>query len=317
MVKGRRVVITGGAGFIGSNLAEALCKDNDVIVVDNLSTGKLDNIRPLVKAKKLRFVRGSASNIKLMKKVCRGADYLLHYAAIPSVIVSVNDPLAVNRSGIDSTLASLVVACDTDIDKFVLASSSAVYGDTKSVPVKEDTPLNPLSPYAVTKIAGEWYCKVFSELYGLETVSLRFFNVFGPRQDPKGEYAAVIPRFVTNALAGKKLTIYGDGKQTRDFLYVEDVIRATELALKPGAKGIYNISSGRAVSINALANIVVLLSGRHVPVVHEPPRPGEIQRSQADISKARRELGFEPRFTLEDGLRKTIAAFSKVPAKKG
>jgi len=315
-MRGRTVVITGGAGFIGSNLAEALSRENDVTVIDNLSTGKLENIRPLVKSKRVRFVRGSAADPKLMKKVCRGADYLLHYAAIPSVIVSVNDPLAVNRSGVDSALTALVAARDTDIDKFVLASSSAVYGDTKSLPTKEDTPLSPLSPYAVTKIAGEWYCKVFSELYGLETVALRFFNVFGPRQDPKGEYAAVIPRFVTNALAGRKLTVYGDGRQTRDFLFVEDVVRANELAVRPGVKGVYNISSGRAVSINVLANIVVLLSGRHVPVVHEAPRPGEIQRSHADISKARRELGFEPAFTLEDGLRKTIAAFSAQPSKR-
>lgn len=315
-MRDRKVVITGGAGFIGSNLAEAFCRDNEVVVVDNLSTGRLENIRSLVRARKVRFVKGSAADLRLMKKVCRGADYLLHYAAIPSVIVSVNDPLAVNRSGTDSALTALVAARDADVDKFVLASSSAVYGDTKSLPIKEDTPLNPLSPYAVTKIAGEWYCKVFSELYGLETVALRFFNVFGPRQNPKSEYAAVIPRFVANALAGKRLTIYGDGRQTRDFLFVEDVVLANRLALKNGVKGVYNISSGRAVSIKVLANIVILLSGKHVPVVHEAPRPGEIQRSQADISKARKELGFEPRFTLEDGLRKTIAAFSAQPSRR-
>ncbi len=308
-MRGKKIVITGGAGFIGSNLAEAFSKENDVIVVDNLSTGRLENIKPLAKARKLRFARGNAGDYKLMRKLCRGADYLLHYAAIPSVPLSVKDPLLVNKNGIDATLMALVAARDADVDKVIFASSSAIYGDTKALPVKEDTPLKPLSPYAVTKIASEHYCRLFGELYGMETVSLRYFNVFGPRQNPKSEYAAVVPRFITNALSGKPLTIYGDGRQTRDFLYVKDVVLANELAMRPGLEGVYNISSGQSVTINHLAKIVLVLSGKDVRVLHAPVRKGEIVRSEADVSRARKELGFEPKYPIEKGLRETIQAF--------
>jgi len=310
-MRGKRIVVTGGAGFIGSNLAEAFSKENEVVVVDNLSTGTIENIRPLVKARKIKFIRGDAANQKLMRKVCKRADYLLHYAAIPSVSLSVKNPVAVNRSGIDATLSALLAARDMDVDKFVYASSSAVYGDTKSLPTREDTPLKPLSPYSVTKVAGEHYCRLFHELYGLETISLRYFNVFGPRQNPRSEYAAVVPRFITSALAGHKLTVYGDGKQTRDFLYAKDLVQANELAVKRGVTGIFNMSSGQSITINHLAKIVLLLARRDVGMVHEPPRRGEILRSHADISKARQELGFEPRFSLEKGLSETIAAFEK------
>jgi UDP-glucose 4-epimerase len=307
-MKGKKIVITGGAGFIGSNLAEAFSKDNEVVVVDNLSTGRLENIKPLVKTRRVKFVRGRVGDLKLMKRVCRDADYVLHYAAIPSVPLSVKDPITVNRSGVDATLTALIAARDADVDKFVYASSSAIYGDTKDLPIKEDTPLKALSPYAVTKIAGEHYCRVFHELYGLETVSLRYFNVYGPRQNPKSEYAAVVPRFISNALGGNKLTIYGDGKQTRDFLYVKDSVLANELATKPGITGEFNIASGRSVTINHLAKIVLVLSRKDVGVFHAPARKGEIVRSEADVSRARKELGFEPEYPLEKGLMETIQA---------
>ena len=315
-MRGKIVVITGGAGFIGSNLADALSHDNNVVVVDNLSTGRLENIKPLIKARKIKFVKGDILNLKLMKRVCRNADVLYHYAALPSVVMSVKDPLSTNRSGIDAILTSLVVARDVGIEKVVYASSSAVYGDTRSLPIPEDAPMKPLSPYAVTKIAGERYCELFTELYGLETVSLRYFNVYGPRQDPESEYAAVIPRFITNALGGRRLTIYGDGKQTRDFLYVGDVVQANVLAAKSGVKGVFNISSGRSVSIDSLAHIVQLLTGAHAPIVHSSPRSGEILRSHADISKAVKELGFSPSYTLEDGLQKTISSYGLTKARK-
>lgn len=310
-MRGKRAVITGGAGFIGSNLAEALSRENEVVVVDNLSTGTMENIGPLVRARALEFIRGDARNLNLMRKACRGADYLLHYAAIPSVTLSVKDPVAVHRSGIDATLSSLLAARDSGVGKFVFASSSAVYGDTRSLPTKEDVPLMPLSPYAVTKVAGEHYCRLFHELYGLETVSLRYFNVYGPRQDPGSEYAAVVPRFIANALPGRRLTIYGDGRQTRDFLYVKDLIQANELAVGRGVSGVFNISSGRSVTINHLARTVLRLVGRHAGIVHQAPRKGEIARSQADIGSARRELGFEPGYSLERGLGETIAAAEK------
>jgi UDP-glucose 4-epimerase len=310
-MKNKKIVITGGAGFIGSNLAEAFSKENEVVVVDNLSTGRLENIKPLVKARKVKFVRGSVGDLKLMKKACKSADIVLHYAAIPSVPLSVKDPLIVNKSGVDATLTALVAARDADVDKFVYASSSAIYGDTKALPVKEDTPLKALSPYAVTKIAGEHYCRVFDDLYGMETVSLRYYNVYGPRQNPKSEYAAVVPKFISNALSGNKLTIYGDGRQTRDFLYVKDVVAANELATKSGVAGAFNISSGQSVTINSLAKIVLVLAGRDVGIVYEPARKGEILRSEADVSKARKELGFVPGHSLEKGLRETISSFSK------
>lgn len=305
-MRGKKIVITGGAGFLGSNLAEAFSKDNDVVVIDNLSTGRFENIRSLVKARRIKFVKGRVGDLKLMKRVCRGADYVLHYAAIPSVPLSVKDPITVNRSGVDATLTALAAARDADVDKLVYASSSAVYGDTKSLPIKEDAPLRALSPYAVTKIAGEHYCRVFHELYGLETASLRYFNVYGPKQNPKSEYAAVVPRFISNALSGHKLTIYGDGKQTRDFLYVKDAVLSNELATKPGVVGEFNISSGQSVTISHLADIVLVLCRKHVGIVHSPARKGEILRSQADISKARKELGFEPEYPLEKGLAETI-----------
>jgi UDP-glucose 4-epimerase len=305
----KKLVITGGAGFIGSNLAEAFSEGNEVVVVDNLSTGSLDNLKPMVKARKVRFVRGRASDLKLMKRVCRGADYVLHYAAIPSVPLSVKDPFLINRNGVDATLAALIAARDADVAKFIYASSSAVYGDTTNLPIKEDTILKALSPYAVTKIAGEHYCRVFNELYGLETVSLRYFNVYGPRQNPKSEYAAVVPRFISNALRRDRLTIYGDGRQTRDFLYVKDAVLANELATKPGITGAYNISSGQCVTINNLAKIVLVLSGKDVGISHVASRKGDIVRSEADISKARKELSFDPQYSLERGLRETIRSY--------
>ena len=279
-------------------------------------TGKIDNIRNLLKSRKVKFVKGDVTNQRLMRKLCKGADFLLHYAAIPSVPMSVKDPVLVNKSGIDATLSVLVAARDADVDKFVFASSSAIYGDTKLLPTKESALQIALSPYAVTKIAGEHYCRLFQELYGLETVTLRFFNVYGPRQNPKSEYAAVVPKFITNALAGHKLTVYGDGRQTRDFLYVKDVAYANELALKRGVTGAYNMSSGQPVSINSLAKIVSVLVGKDVGIVHEPSRKGEIFRSEADVSMAKRELGFEPKYSLEKGLRETISSFRRKDAGK-
>jgi UDP-glucose 4-epimerase len=310
-MKDKRIVVTGGAGFIGSHLAEGFSEENDVVIVDNLSTGRLENIKQLIALRKVKFIRGDACDPRLMGRACKDADHVFHCAAVPSVPLSVKNPLLANRSGVDATLSSLLAARDAGVEKFIFASSSAVYGNPESLPIREDAPLSPLSPYAVTKIAGEQYCRLFSELYGLGVISLRFFNVFGPRQDPKSEYAAVVPRFISKALSSRKLTIFGDGRQTRDFLFVKDVILAHQLAAKKGAEGVYNISSGRSVTINELAETILKVAGKNVAIAHEPRRIGEIMHSRAEVSKAKAELGFEPRYSLEEGLAETMAAYGR------
>ena len=310
-MKGKRVVVTGGAGFIGSNIAWSLCDDNDVVVVDNLSTGKIDNIKKLVTSKKIEFVKGSITDIALMKKTLKGADYVLHQAAIASVPRSVKDPLATNEAGITGTLTTLVASRDAGVKKVVFASSSSVYGDTPTLPKHEGMPLSPLSPYAVTKATSESYCKLFNDLYGLGTVSLRYFNVYGPRQDPSSEYAAVIPKFITSALNGKPLVVYGDGKQTRDFTYIQDAVTANVLAAQSKAIGNYNIAAGRRITVNELASTVIGITDSRSKVRHEPPRRGDIKHSLADISRAKKAFGYSPQYSLKQGLTETVGWFAK------
>lgn len=303
--------MTGGAGFIGSHLAESFCDDNEVTVVDDLSAGKIANIKALIDSERIRFVRGSITDRRLMSGLCDGADYVFHHAAISSVPKSIKDPAATNEVGVNGTLTTLLAARDRGVRKVVFASSAGVYGDRARIPIKEASTPEPLSPYALTKIVGEQYCRLFYELYGLKTISLRYFNVFGPRQDPNSEYAAVIPRFLSRALSGKSLTIFGDGEQTRDFVFIDDVVNVNVLAAESKVVGEFNIASGRKTSINELAETVVDLAGRKVKVLHDKPRKGDIRHSVADISKAEKELGFEPRCSLEKGLRETIASFEK------
>ena len=310
-MKNKRVVVTGGAGFIGSNLAWSLCDSNEVIVIDNLSTGKVENIRELIEERKIRFVRGSITDLKLMKRTLKGVDFVFHEAAIPSVPRSVRDPLATNEAGITGTLTTLVASRDCGIKKLVFASSSSVYGDTPTLPKHEGMALNPMSPYALTKVTCENYCILFAELYGLTTVSLRYFNVYGPRQDSGSQYAAVIPGFIAKALAGKDLVVYGDGKQTRDFTYVQDAVRANLLAAESRAKGSYNVASGDRVRISDLASAVIDIIGSRARVRHESPRSGDIRHSLADISKARKAFGYTPEYSLPQGLKETVTWFSK------
>jgi len=308
-VKDKRVVITGGAGFIGSNIAEELSPDNDITIIDDLSSGRIQNIEHLMKRPNVRFIQGSITDLSLLLKALAGADYIFHLAAIASVPLSIHDPLRTNQVNIGGTLNVLVAARDCQIKKVVFSSSCAVYGDTPSLPAREGMPPAPLSPYAVTKAAGEQYCAVFRHVYGLPTVSLRYFNVYGPRQDPKSEYAAVVPKFITAALSGRQLIIFGDGRQTRDFVFVKDVVSANVSAAQADAGGAFNIGSGRQTSVIELANLVLKLTAREMDPIYHPPQPGEIRHSFADISRAT-EFGYSPRHNLEDGIKETISSFT-------
>ena len=309
-MKGKRVLITGGAGFVGSHLAHRFSEDNDVVVVDDLSAGKIENIEGLIDSKRIQFVRGSITDRKLMNRLCKGTDYVFHHAAIASVPKSIVDPQTTNEVGVNGTLVTLLAARDGGARKVVFASSAAVYGNRAKVPIEEESLPDPLSPYALTKIVGEQYCRIFDQLYGLRAVSLRYFNIFGPRQDPESEYAAVIPRFLSRALAGKDLKIFGDGKQTRDFVFVDDVVKANMLAAGSKAIGEFNIASGKKTTIDDLAKIVLELTEKDVRIIHERPRKGDIRHSVANIKKAKKLLDFVPTESLRDGLEKTLNASS-------
>ena len=310
-MKGKRVVVTGGAGFIGSHLVWSLCEDNEVTVIDNLSTGKIENISALIDEGKIRFVRGSVTDLKLLKRILKGVDFVFHEAAIPSVTRSVRDPLATNEAGITGTLTTLVASRDCGIEKFVFASSSSVYGGTPTLPKHEGMALNPKSPYALTKVTCENYCDLFSELYDLTTLSLRYFNVYGPRQDSGSQYGAVIPRFIAKALVGEDLVIFGDGNQTRDFTYVQDVVRANLLAAGSKAKGNYNVASGKRTRIRDLASAIIDDYGGRARVKYESPRSGDIRHSLADIAKARKAFGYTPEYSMARGLKETLTWFVK------
>ncbi len=310
-MEGKRVVVTGGAGFIGSNLAEELCKGNEVVVIDNLSTGHIENVRNLVKSKKIKFVKGTIANLPLLKRTFKGADYILHQAAIPSVPRSVADPILSNEAGITGTLNVLVAARDSGVKKVVYASSSSVYGDTPTLPKREDMVPSPLSPYALTKLTGEHYMRLFNDLYGLGTASLRYFNVFGPKQDPKSEYAAVIPRFIAKTFSGEPITIFGDGEQTRDFTFIKDVVQANIKAAESSSVGHFNIAGGKRISINDLIKTIFKIAGKETKVKYDPVRPGDVKHSLADISKAKEAFGWNPQYSLERGLKETVKWFSK------
>ena len=303
-----KIVITGGAGFIGSNLAEVLSKDNanEVIVLDDLSTGKLANTKEMA----IKFVNGSITDLELLQTIFKDVDYVLHQAAIPSVPRSINEPIASNNANITGTLNVLVAARDRNVKKVVYASSSSVYGDTPKLPKREDMTPTPLSPYAVTKLTGEHYCNVFNEVYGLKTVALRYFNVYGPKQDPYSDYAAVIPKFVSRVLRDEPPLIYGDGQQTRDFTFVKDVVTANIRAMNSAATGVFNIASGNRITIQELAELVMKLMDKDLGVILEEPRKGDVLHSLADVSKAKAGFGYEPGYRLETGLEETVKWFS-------
>lgn len=305
-----RYIVTGGAGFIGSNLAEQLVRDgHEVVIFDDLSAGRRENIEHLLIHPRVSFFEGSVTDLALLIDACAGADGIFHQAAVASVPRSVANPLETNEVNVAGTLNVLWAAKECGVPTVVAASTSAIYGDDPVFPKHETMAPGPLSPYAVSKLAGEYYGSVFADLYGVRTVFLRYFNVFGPRQDPNSEYAAVIPKFITRLLEDKPPIIYGDGEQTRDFISVADVARANILAMEGDASGVFNIAGGSRISLNHLASMLAEITGIHRRPIYEPPRAGDVRDSLADISRAGEAFGFSPRCTLEAGLRETVAWF--------
>ncbi len=306
-MKNKKLIVTGGLGFIGSNLVERLIVENEVTIIDNQSTGKLDNIEHLMQ-NNLNLIKKDINDLDLVK-IFKEHDYVFHQAALPSVPRSIEDPVASNQANIDGTLKVLTAAKDSGIKKVICASSSSVYGDTPTLPKSENMPVNPLSPYAVTKATGEFYCKVFQDIYGLKTASLRYFNVFGPRQDPNSQYAAVIPKFINAIMKDEPPVIFGDGEQSRDFSYIKHVVDANILACGSDKTGIFNIACGRRITINQLVDMINEILGKDVEPIYMEPRPGDIKHSLADISRART-FGYEPESDFIKELKETIRWFS-------
>jgi nucleoside-diphosphate-sugar epimerase len=309
-------LITGVGGFIGSSLARALLTRGDQVRgVDNFSTGKQENVAEILDRVDLR--EADILDLAAMRSACAGVDYVLHQAAIPSVPKSVLDPLGSNQANVDGTVNVLLAARDAKVKRVVYAASSSAYGDTPTLPKHEGMAPNPISPYAVAKLASEHYMVSFYRCYGLETVCLRYFNIFGPRQDPNSQYAAVVPRFISAALRAEPPLIYGDGRQTRDFLYVANVVHANVLASQaPGAQvsgQVFNVGSGESVSVNELWARIAALAEVDLAPTYEAGRPGEVRESLAAIGKARELIGYDPVVDFDEGLRRTIASFQGRP----
>jgi len=299
-------LVTGGAGFIGSHLTEELVRRGArVRVVDSLITGKRQN---LAHVPGVEFIEGDLADLAVATRAVDGMDYVLHQAAIPSVPRSVQDPITSNRANIDASLNLLVAARDAGVKRVVYAGSSSAYGNSPTLPKVETMPTAPLSPYALQKLVAEQYCQMFTQLYGLETVTIRYFNVFGPRQDPSSPYSGVISLFISALCEGRRPTIYGDGQHTRDFTYVANVVDGVLRACEAkGASGeVINVATSGRVSLNQLFQTIRDLVGAQVEPIYADPRPGDVRDSQADIGKARRLLGYEPRVSFDDGLKKTV-----------
>jgi UDP-glucose 4-epimerase len=302
-------LVTGGAGFIGSNIVEALvARGERVVVLDNLATGKRENLAAFLP--KIKFIEGDICDAATVGEAMKGVDYVLHQAALPSVPRSVADPVASNRAQVDGTLTVLMAAKRAGVKRVIYAGSSSAYGDTEQLPKVETMAPNPKSPYAVGKLTGEYYCKVWHTLYGLETVALRYFNVFGPRQDPKSQYAAVVPLFITSILNGRAPVIHGDGMQSRDFTYIENVVNANLLACTAPAKAcgeVINVACGERTTVLQMAQYIGEILGKTVKPEHTPARVGDVKHSLADITKARNLLGYQSAVTVREGLEKTVA----------
>jgi len=303
---GRRVLVTGGAGFIGSHLVRALLERGDEVrVLDNFSTGNRANLEGL--ERDVEVIEGELRSYERVHNAVRGCELVFHQGALPSVPRSVQDPLTTAAVNVEGTLNVLLAARDEGVRRVVFASSSSVYGNQDALPLSEQARPDPISPYGVAKLAAERFCVSFSRVYPLETIVLRYFNVFGPRQDPRSEYAAVVPRFIVEVAAGRPLPVYGDGEQRRDFTYVANVVEANLLAADaPDGNGaVVNVATGQAVSVNELADAIGRVLGRAVERRYLPPRPGDVRASWANVSAARALLGWKPRVGLEDGLRLT------------
>jgi nucleoside-diphosphate-sugar epimerase len=302
-----RYVVTGGAGFIGSNTVDELVKrGHSVVVLDDLSSGKEENLTEI--RNKITLIKGSISDIEVVRKAMHEAEYVLHLAARTSVPRSVKDPIETNRINIDGTLNVLVAARDAKVKRIVFAASSSAYGETPTLPKVETMQPAPISPYGVTKFVGELYLQTFGRCYGLENVSLRYFNIFGPRQDPSSPYSGVLAKLCTAALEETQPIIFGDGEQTRDFTYVENAVQANLLAFEaPNASGrVFNVGVGGRVSLNTVIKLLSKISGTPMEAKHDPPRDGDIRDSQADITQARDYLGYDPQVDFEEGLRRTF-----------
>lgn len=302
-------LVTGVAGFIGSTLARALlARGEQVRGIDNFCTGKRENLTDCISQIELHEV--DLLDLDALHRACRGVDYVFHEAAIPSVPRSVQDPLGNNRANVDGTLNLLVAARDAKVKRVIYAASSAAYGDTPTLPKREDMPPNPISPYAVAKLAGEYYMTSFYRCYGLETVSLRYFNVFGPRQDPASPYSGVLAKFITQMLNGEEATIFGDGKQSRDFTYVDNVVEANLLACQADAKEaagqVFNVATGQRADLYQTFQVLKKLIGYRGDVKYGPERAGDVKHSLADISRAKQQLGYRPKVDFEEGLSRTI-----------
>jgi len=301
-----RYVVTGGAGFIGSNTVDEIVRrGHSVVVLDDLSGGKEENLAEV--RNKITFIKGSITDIEIVRKAFHEADYVLHLAARTSVPRSVKDPIETNRVNIDGTLNVLVAARDAKVKRVVFAASSSAYGETAELPKTEAMPPAPISPYGVSKFVGELYAQVFGRCYGLENVCLRYFNVFGPRQDPGSPYSGVLSRFITCFLDGAPPVVYGDGEQSRDFTYVENVVQANLLACEaPGASGkVFNIGTGARITLNETLRLLEKITGKSAETRYDLPREGDIRDSQAEITLGRSILGYDPRIAFEEGLRRT------------
>jgi nucleoside-diphosphate-sugar epimerase len=309
-----RVLVTGGAGFIGSNLTEALLKKGHrVRVLDNFSSGKKENLIFDEGYSTLEMIEGDISDFTLCQRVMKDIEYVFHQAALPSVQRSVEDPLNSNSVNVEGTLNILIGARDARVKKVIYASSSSIYGDTPTLPKKENMPPNPLSPYALQKYVGEQYCRLFFQLYGLETLSLRYFNIFGPKQDPTSIYSAVIPRFIDALIKGGPPIIFGDGEQSRDFTYIDNVVQANLLAMAADHLNgeVINIACGKRISLNQLLGILKNILSSKVSPVYQEPRIGDVKHSLADISKGKKLLNYVPQIEAEVGLKRTVEFFQK------
>ncbi len=302
-------LVTGGAGFIGSHIVEALVKRGSrVRVLDNFSTGKKENIARFLD--RIELFEGDIREYETCRRAVQGVDYVLHQAALPSVPRSLKDPILVNEINVTGTLNLLWASHSAKVRRLVFASSSSVYGDAQKLPQQEGREGRPLSPYALSKLIGEKYCRLFYKVYGLETISLRYFNIFGPRQDPFSQYAAAIPLFVTRIFSGERPRIFGDGEQSRDFTYVENAVEANLRAAEAPAAALgsaFNIACGEPTTVNAVVDEINRLAGTSIEPIHVDPRPGDIRHSFADIGRARSILRFDPQIRFRIGLETTVA----------
>ena len=311
-----RYLVTGGAGFIGSNIVDELVKrGQEVVVLDDLSAGKETNLAAV--RSKIELHIGSITDLAAVQSACKGVHYVIHLAARTSVPRSVLNPLETNHVNIDGTLNVLVAARDAKVRRFVFAASSAAYGETPTLPKIESMAAQPISPYGLTKYVGELYAQVFGRVYGLENACLRYFNVFGPRQDPTSQYSGVLSRFMLAVIEGQAPVVYGDGEQSRDFTYVENIVDATLRACEtPGASGlVFNGGTGARITLNQVLKLLEQITGKAVKPKYDAPRDGDIRDSQADVSLARKILGYEPRVHFEEGLKRTWDWYKKTYAK--